>query len=186
MGKLSKLKRKPGESLGELGENVRELVSLAYPDVNMGAVNRISLTAFIEALGNWDIKQFILSRQPSNLEHAILIAREWEIFRKGDDQDRHIRAINGGQNDSEGGYEKSSGYYGKQSENKISSDTADLVKEIENLKIKLAESEKAKAQLQENSKFKRFKCTFCGKLGHTESRCWQKHGKPNTKSVPEN
>ncbi|KAF3783840.1 hypothetical protein EJ110_NYTH31589 [Nymphaea thermarum] len=28
----------------------------------------------------------------------------------------------------------------------------------------------------------RFQCTFCGKLGHLEDRCWDKHGRPTSTS----
>uniref|UniRef100_A0A5K1AQF5 CCHC-type domain-containing protein n=1 Tax=Nymphaea colorata TaxID=210225 RepID=A0A5K1AQF5_9MAGN len=28
----------------------------------------------------------------------------------------------------------------------------------------------------------RFQCTYCGKMGHLEDRCWNKHGRPSSMS----
>lgn len=205
LSQLRARKRKSGENLWDLGEVIRDLVSLAYPDVHEHAIGRIQLNSFIDALTSWEMKQYILGRQPNSLENAISFATEWETYKYLNDRDfsrGHARAFDANSSDTDN---SSTSYsWGDQSiesiihdvnqfklrkqwkdrGNTTSSEKLSIDKnefqamkaEIESLKLKLTESKSRNRP--------KFHCTYCGKDYHTEEKCFLKMAQ--TKSSPGN
>ena len=76
-------KRKPGESLQQLYQDVCRLMSLAYPGPTSELSNIVARDAFLEALDDSSIRVRILEKEPPDLDTALKIACRLEAFDKG-------------------------------------------------------------------------------------------------------
>lgn len=176
LAQLHSRKRKANESIWELAEAIRDLVSLAYPETADNVlIERLSLNAFIGSLSSWELKQFILSRQPSDFQSAIHIANEWESYKALNDSEIHKRGTRVFNCDTVTGdnirptvNQVSNNQSAEIQPELQKSDIVKIQEQVHRLQKEL-DKEKAKSKL---------KCTFCGRRFHTEATCYSKHGFP--------
>jgi len=71
-------RRKPGEALDGLYNEICRLMSLAYPGPTTGFVNVVGRDAFLEALGDQSLRVRILDKVPTTMEEALRIALNLE------------------------------------------------------------------------------------------------------------
>lgn len=76
-------KRKSGESLQQLYQDVRRLMSLAYPGPTSDRSNIVARDAFLEALGDNSLRMRILEKDPPDLDTAMKVACRLEAFGRG-------------------------------------------------------------------------------------------------------
>ena len=73
-------KRKPGEQLQKLYNDICRLMSLAYPGPSSEIVNVVGREAFLDALGDPGLRVRVLDKGPSNMEEALRIALNLEAL----------------------------------------------------------------------------------------------------------
>jgi len=74
-------RRNKGESLRELGHDIRRLMTLAYPEKQSSLSEHIARDAFLSALGDPDFELKIREREPTDLDGALAIAQRYEVFK---------------------------------------------------------------------------------------------------------
>ncbi|XP_033729916.1 uncharacterized protein LOC117319188 [Pecten maximus] len=72
------------ESLVGYGEALRNLSTLAFPDLSSREVERRSIEQFVEGLGSYEMQKYVQFSHPTTLEEAVSRAIEHESF-----QNRH-------------------------------------------------------------------------------------------------
>lgn len=83
--------RKSGENLQELGQAVRRLTSLAYPELKRDVHERLAQGHFSDAISDPEIRAGIFRAHPKNLDEAIRAAIETEAYLKAERQRQGIR-----------------------------------------------------------------------------------------------
>ena len=73
-------KRRPNESLQELGRNIRELTCRAYPDFDTNGVDRLAKIHFADAIINQEIRTGIFHAKANTLDDMIQAAITTEAF----------------------------------------------------------------------------------------------------------
>ena len=92
-------RRHPKESLQELGQSIRDMSSLAYPELNTEARERLAKGHFSDAIDDPDIRAGIFRAHPVTLNDAIQAGLMTESFMKAERArersrpPRHIRAV---------------------------------------------------------------------------------------------
>ena len=76
--------RKSGESLPQLGQAIRRLTTLAYPDMDSIAQDRLAKNHFTEALVDQRLRLAIFQTNPPTLDDAIRAAIEMESYYKAE------------------------------------------------------------------------------------------------------
>jgi len=74
-------RRHKGESLRELAQDIRRLMSLAYPGEKSGLAEHIARDAFLIALEDPEFELKIRECEPADLDTALKIAQRYEILR---------------------------------------------------------------------------------------------------------
>jgi hypothetical protein len=77
-------KRRPGEGLQSIYQDVCRLMSLAYPGQANELSDIVARDSFLEALDNHALRVRILDKDPKTLEDALSIACRLEAFEKAD------------------------------------------------------------------------------------------------------
>lgn len=85
---LANRKKQSGESVLQMGEDMKRLSRLAYPGLPEYARDEITKEYFISAIGDADAMWKIRQCRPKTIEEAICYAAELSAFR---DVDRHIQ-----------------------------------------------------------------------------------------------
>jgi len=83
-------RRNQRETLRELAQDIRRLMTLAYPGEKSTLAEHIARDAFLVALGDPEFELKIREREPANLDDALRIAQRFEVF-KGDVESRTTR-----------------------------------------------------------------------------------------------
>jgi len=74
-------RRCKGESLRELAQDIRRLMSLAYSGAKSGLANHIARDTFLAALDDPEFELKIREREPADLDTAVKIAQRYEVSR---------------------------------------------------------------------------------------------------------
>ena len=82
-------RRKPGEPLQKLYQDVCRLMALAYPGPSTELSNVVARDAFLDALDNNNLRIKILEREPVSLDDALKLACRFEAFDKTSTQPAH-------------------------------------------------------------------------------------------------
>lgn len=77
-------RRRKDESLQELGQAIRDLTSLAYPELNSDARERLARGHFSDAIEEQEIRAGIFRAHPTTLDEAIRAALATESFMKSE------------------------------------------------------------------------------------------------------
>jgi len=92
---LRNRRRSSGESLTDLNIDIRRLSALAYPDADHRMRELISCDYFIDALAELELGLKIRERQPKDLDSALRIALQLEVWAK--DSERLSQTIGNAQ-----------------------------------------------------------------------------------------
>jgi len=76
-------RRQPGETLQQLYQDIRRLVSLAYPGPTSGVFNIVARDSFLDALDDDAFRIRILEKEPVTLDAALQIAVKLEAYDGG-------------------------------------------------------------------------------------------------------
>jgi len=79
-------RRKTGESLQSLHSDIRKLVALVFPELDHRARETIASDYFIDALADPDFALKVCERSPANLDSALRIALQLEVWTKNVDR----------------------------------------------------------------------------------------------------
>lgn len=91
-------RRQEEETLPALGQDIRRLVSNAYPDLPIEGVEELAVEKFREALTDRDQRMAVHRARPRHLEEAVQAAMDMEAWqvsesrREGGDSRRRVRA----------------------------------------------------------------------------------------------
>ena len=78
---LYALRRKPGQSLQELHNELRKIMTLAYPKNYGEVLNDVGLTAFIKAaFDDANMTRRLRDMHPTSMKQALALAEEMETF----------------------------------------------------------------------------------------------------------
>ena len=97
-------RRQPRETLQELGQTIRELTSLAYPELSSDARERLARGHFSDAIEDGEIRSGIFRAHAATLDDAIRAGLEVESFLKAErarERSRPSRAIRAVENSGE-------------------------------------------------------------------------------------
>ena len=83
---LRNRKRNPKESLQELGRNIRELTTRAYPNFDAEGIDRLAKIHFTDALHNPDIRAGIFHAKAATLDETVQAAVNTETFLQTESQ----------------------------------------------------------------------------------------------------
>jgi len=76
-------KRKASESLQDLYQDIRRLISLACPNDASNTAERLTINQFTNVLDNENMRFEVLNKNPDTLETALHIARRYEALKPG-------------------------------------------------------------------------------------------------------
>jgi hypothetical protein len=167
-------KRQPKESLPELGQAVRQLAALAYPDLTVGTRERLAKEHFKDAVNDTELRAAIFRAKPGNLNDAISAALETECFLKAEQARKpnrppYTRVLEG----------VSAGL--EQRMEKLEQALMTLLKEgTQERRRKLTSQEWQELQQRE----KEAECYYCKKRGHYRRNCLAWKQNPENRSVP--
>ena len=91
LAELRQRRREPKESLQELGQKIRDLSVLAYPEFDERGQDRLARGHFLDAIINPDIREGLFRAQPRTLDRAVEAALNTEAFLKMEDQRNETR-----------------------------------------------------------------------------------------------
>jgi hypothetical protein len=83
-------RRRAGESLQALYQEIKRLIALAYPGPSNPTTDIVSRDAFLDALDDQAMALRVREREPANLEQALKIAVRFEAYRKADDNHGYL------------------------------------------------------------------------------------------------
>ena len=95
LSQLKSRRRKPGEGLRVLCNDIKDLVRLAYPEMTTDLQNRIGREYFKESLEDTELRQAIFRAGSKTLDGTMAAAMEWESFMKAEAQLFIDRQTNG-------------------------------------------------------------------------------------------
>ena len=90
---LRNRRRSPGESLTDLHIDIRRLSALAYPDTDHKTRELISCDYFLDALADPELSFKIRQRQPIDLDSALHIALQLEVWTKDSERSSQSSVI---------------------------------------------------------------------------------------------
>ena len=101
---LRNRKRKPGETLQSVYQDIRKLLALSYPGQGGELIELMGRDAFIQAITDQSLRTRIMDQQPKSLDDALAGASRMEVYtnspqnettvEEGDGGKRRVRAIN--------------------------------------------------------------------------------------------
>jgi len=74
-------RRNKGESLGELAQDIRRLMEMAYPGEKSSLSEHIARDSFLTALGDAELELKVRQREPKDLDETVGISQRIEVFR---------------------------------------------------------------------------------------------------------
>lgn len=87
---LSTRKQRVGEELGSVVQDVRRLMTLAYPGATTAHSELYSVTAFIDALADNTLASKVREREPKSLDDSYKVAMRLDGYRKAEeDTEKH-------------------------------------------------------------------------------------------------
>jgi hypothetical protein len=80
LAELRNRQRKTDESLQELGQSMRRLTGMAYPEINRENQDRLARIHFVDAIQDKEIRMNLFQARPASLDEAIRVALEVESY----------------------------------------------------------------------------------------------------------
>ena len=182
-------KREKGESIGEYGYALRNLVNTAYRGIDQEAQEIFLLEQFIGGLCHSDMQQHVQFKRPVTLNEAMSIAREYEAirgtgdkWRKPDTRDYRVpvRRVEEDRENRRGREQQKSGDNQRgNSADKCDEDLKSTIKELQQTVHALLEREKKRES--EAVKVVKGACYICGDGNHFANRCPRKENNPRNR-----
>ena len=161
--------RRTNESLPELGQHIRQLVSQAYPGANADVLDVLGKDYFIDSIDDPDIRWRIYQTKPENLDGAICTAVEFEAYKSAEKQrtsgKRYVRDVQYKPNAT------------TQRSSRDHSVIDELKKQVEELKRKLQDQAMRRgttgqtSYLHDGKQSSNVRCWNCGEIGHVMRNC---------------
>ena len=85
-------RRSKGESIRELAQDIRRLMSLAYPGEKSGLAEHIARDAFLIALDDQEMELKIREKEPVDLDSAVRLALRLEVFQSATEARTYTRS----------------------------------------------------------------------------------------------
>ena len=79
-------KRNVNESLPELGQAIKRLVRLAYPNAGCELLDSLGRDYFLDAIGDSSVRLQIYQSRPTTIDEAVCVAIEFEAFQLSENQ----------------------------------------------------------------------------------------------------
>ena len=155
-------KRRQNESFQELGRNIRELTTKAYPDFDSDGIDRLAKIHFADAIQNSEIRTGIFHAKAKTLDEMIEAAITTETFLLTESQrswkkNTHNRVVE---------IEQTS--------------QRDLQRSIDSAVEKAVrqalsqQNDERTARSYQNKQTRTITCFYCNKPGHSETNCFRK------------
>ncbi|XP_041467396.1 uncharacterized protein LOC121417729 [Lytechinus variegatus] len=91
LAELRQRRRQPKESLQELGQRIRELCGLAYPEFDEKGQDRLARGHFLDAIVTPEIREGLFRAQPRTLDDAVEAALNTEAFLRMEGQRNEVK-----------------------------------------------------------------------------------------------
>ena len=157
MAELKARKRRPNESLADLGRDIARLTRLAYPNADQATRETIGINAFLDSLPGpaIEIRLHVMKGQPATLQEAMAFAMEVDVIMESHgakSKRSNIRMV--GEEDPEESTAKEL--------RMMAEALKKLEKRVDSLVAQRAKTKKPKSQIR---------CYNCSELGHYKSEC---------------
>ena len=169
-------KRRPNESLQELGRSIRELTCRAYPDFDNNGVDRLAKIHFADAIINQEIRTGIFHSKANTLDEMIQAAITTEAFlqtelhRSGWKRNTHNRVLNSGTESA-----------GPPNIEEIINKSVDKAVDQAMRRIEqkmtpqsYSQSSPSSAKVSSQAQKQEVQCFYCNKKGHFRRDCRQR------------
>jgi len=160
-------RREPGESLPALGQEVRRLVSCAYPGFPLEAMEEIAVERFLDALDQSEMRLAIHQGSPQTLEEAVEKGLQMEAWQTAEDRKHGKQKVRKATEEEE---------YLRIVKN-LQSQVEELQKDKREVKCfncgkmgHIARNCRAPSRNKDNNR-REVTCYNCGKEGHYTSKC---------------
>ena len=91
LAQLRRRRRQPKESLQELGQTIRELCALSYPEFDEKGQDRLARGHFLDAVVTPEIREGLFRAQPRTLDDAVEAALNTEAFVRMEGQRNEVK-----------------------------------------------------------------------------------------------
>ena len=162
---LKARKRKPGESLSELGRDVARLIRLAYPTADVTTRETIGIKAFLEAIPGpaIEVKLNVIRGRPSTILEAVALALEVDALMEAESSKKavrpgHVHALDKGEAEQIA---------------KLTDLVEQLSRQVQDLAPRKPQNSwrDSKKPLNDGNKPETRVCYNCGKAGHLVKNC---------------
>ena len=93
---LTRREQQPGETLNQLGQDIKRLVKLAYPQACKDERDRTAKEYFKKAIADSEVRKDVFRSRPKTLDEALSTALESESFYRMDSEKKRNRPITSG------------------------------------------------------------------------------------------
>ena len=155
-------KRRPNESLQELGRNIRELTTKAYPGFDLDGIDRLAKMHFSDAIQNPEIRTGIFHSKAKSLDEMIAAAITTETFLLTESQrswrkNTHNRVVEV-----------------EQTSQRDLQRNIDLAVEKAVRQAMSQQNDERNPRTNQNKQPRTIVCFYCNKPGHSETNCFRK------------
>ena len=146
----------PGESLPELAQSIRRLVTFAYPKLKGDAQEELIIEKFLDALPTAELRKVIYQSNPRSINEAVesgLKSEAWSLVEAKKHGKSSLRVIE------------------EEEESESVRILRNLQQRMNNMEVKTVEKNNTDVKQAEK---RVFECYYCGKSGHVMRDCRSK------------